>query len=378
MGYSKRVRIGMRLRKLRKNGGNMKRKKKEVLFYAMTVLGCVVAMTIVVTAAIMIYDKIRDRKENEDAIQASTGANIISYSQEEVDLMLADAVAQAEDNMREQVSEDILNQIRMDLEAGTSTVQTLRPLYPNHIVVVSNSVFHFVPIRDDLKKSSLLQENLHLLESGELQYIENGEVTSHKGIDVSRYQGSINWEKVAASGVEYAFIRVGIRGYGQEGNLVLDERFDQNAKNALAAGIKVGVYFFSQAITVEEALEEADMVLDAIEGYDITYPIVYDVEKTSDKTGRMNQISVEQRTLMARTFIDRIKEAGYTPMIYANMEMWSVLIDMSEFEDVEKWFAYYDTDLYFPYEYAVWQYSDTGRIDGITGDVDLNISFKEW
>ena len=138
------------------------------------------------------------------------------------------------------------------------------------------------------------------------------------------------------------------------------------------------MYFFSQAITDEEALEEADLVLDAIAGYDVSYPIVYDVEKTSEASGRMNQLSVEDRTRMAHIFIDRIKEAGYTPMIYANMEMWSVLINMAEFEDVDKWFAYYDTDLYFPYEYAIWQYSDTGRIDGIGGDVDLNISFKEW
>ena len=118
--------------------------------------------------------------------------------------------------------------------------------------------------------------------------------------------------------------------------------------------------------------------MEAIAGYDITYPIVYDVEKTGAKEGRMNQISKEERTKMAQIFIDRIREAGYTPMIYSNMEMWSVLIDMAAFEDVEKWFAYYSSDVYFPYEYAIWQYSDTGRIDGINGDVDLNISFKEW
>ena len=244
--------------------------------------------------------------------------------------------------------------------------------------VVSNGKFHFVPIRDDLKKHGLLEENLEVLENGELQYVQDGNVVSHKGIDVSRYQGDIDWEKVAASGVEYAFIRVGVRGYGEEGRIVLDEKFEDNVKGATAAGVKVGVYFFSQAITDEEALEEADMVLGAIDGYDVTYPIVYDVEKTSAAHGRMNQLSVEDRTRMARIFVDRIKEAGYTPMIYSNMEMWSVLIDMASFEDIEKWFAYYKTDLYFPYEYAVWQYTDKGTVDGIKGDVDLNISFKEW
>ncbi|MBD5497847.1 MAG: hypothetical protein HDR11_08800 [Lachnospiraceae bacterium] len=353
----------------------MNRKKKEITFYIMTILACLVAMTVVVVAALLIYDKIRQKDE---AVEANAEIDVVMYSEEEVNLMLAEAVAQAEQSAREETADSILNQLLQSLEGGTSTVATLRPFYPNHIVVVSNGRFHFVPIRDDLKQHSLLQENLQVLETGELQYVENGEVISHKGIDVSRYQGNIDWNKVAAQGVEYVIIRVGIRGWGQEGTLVLDEKFEDNIKGASAAGLKVGVYFFSQAITDEEALEEADLVLEAIAGYDVSYPIVYDVEKTSEASGRMNQLSVEDRTRMAHIFIDRIKEAGYTPMIYANMEMWSVLINMAEFEDVDKWFAYYDTDLYFPYEYAIWQYSDTGRIDGIGGDVDLNISFKEW
>ncbi len=354
----------------------MKRKKKEILFYIGSVFGCLVAMTIVVVAALFIYDKVKGKQE--EAVDAASENVLISYSQEEVDLMVAEAVASAEDAARMEVSDDILSQIQTELEGGNTVVETLRPLYPNHIVVVSNGQFHFVPIRDDLKKHSLLQENIQVLESGEMQYVQNGEVISHKGIDVSRYQGNIDWNKVAAAGVEYAFIRVGVRGYGQEGRIVLDEMFEANVQGASAAGIKVGVYFFSQAVTEEEALEEANIVLEAIDGYDVTYPIVYDVEKTGEKTGRMNQISKEERTKMAQIFINRIREAGYTPMIYSNMEMWSVLIDMAAFEDVEKWFAYYSSDVYFPYEYAIWQYSDTGRIDGINGDVDLNISFKDW
>lgn len=355
----------------------MNRKKKEVLFYVTTVVSCLVAMTIVVIAALLIYDRLV-KKQEEDALEAAAVTEQITYSGDEVDLMLAEAIALAENQTREQVSEEILSQIADSLTEGTSTVETLRPLYPEHIVVVSNGRFHFVPIRDDLKKHTLSAENLVQLENGELQYMQEGSVVSHKGIDVSRYQGDIDWEKVAASGVEYAFIRVGVRGYGEEGNIALDDKFEENAREAAAAGIKVGVYFFSQAITDEEALEEAEIVLEAVEGLDVTYPIVYDVEKTSAAHGRMNQLSVEDRTRMARIFIDRIREAGYTPMIYSNMEMWSVLIDMSAFEDVEKWFAYYKADLYFPYEYAVWQYSDKGSVEGIQGDVDLNISFKTW
>ncbi len=361
---------------LQNKGISMKRKKKEILFYIMTIISCLVAMTVVVIAALLIYDKVREKADA--AVDASAEVEAISYSQDEVNLMLAEAVASAENTTKVQVSDSILSEIQGGLESGNSVVETLRPLYPDDIVVVSNGQFHFVPIRDDLKQHNLLQENLQVLENGMLQYVENGEVVSHMGIDVSRYQGDIDWNKVAAAGVEYAFIRVGVRGYGEEGKILLDEKFEDNIVGANAAGIKVGVYFFSQAVTEAEALEEANVVLEAVSGHEVSYPIVYDVEKTGAKDGRMNQLTVEERTKMARIFIDRIKEAGYTPMIYSNMEMWSVLIDMAAFEDVEKWFAYYDTDLYFPYEYAIWQYSDKGRIDGINADVDLNISFKEW
>lgn len=354
----------------------MNRKKKELLFYVMTIISCLVAMTIVVIAALLIYDRVL--KKEEDVVDVSADAGQAIYSQEEVDEMLEKAVLEVEGAAKEQASDAILSQIAESLTAGTTTVETLRPLYPNDIVVVSNGRFHFVPIRDDLKKHSLVKENLQVLESGEFQYVENGEVISHKGIDVSRHQGDIDWGKVAASGVEYAIIKVGARGYGEEGNIILDPKFEENISGAIAAGIKVGVYFYTQAITEEEAIEEANLVLEAIKGYELDYPVVYDVEKTSKASGRMNQLTVEERTKMAKIFINKIKEAGYTPMIYSNMEMWSVLIDMAQFEDVEKWFAYYGPSLYFPYEYAMWQYSDTGRVDGIQGDVDLNISFREW
>ena len=357
----------------------MKPKKKEIVFYVVTIICCLLATTVLVVAVLLVYNRLQKKNGNEDeATQAMANAEVISYTQEELDRMLVEAVETAEASTRAQVSEDILSQIENNLKDGKSVVETLRPLYPDDIVVVSNGRFHFVPIRDDLKKHNLLEENLKVLENGEVQYEVDGEITSHKGIDVSKYQGDIDWEKVAKAGVEYAIIRVGVRGYGKEGKIVLDEKFESNLKGATQAGILVGVYFFSQAITEEEALEEAQTVLDAISGYSITYPIVYDVEKTSASEGRMNQLTVEERTKMARIFIDKIKEAGYTPMIYSNMEMWTVLLDMTAFEDVEKWFAYYNTDLYFPYDYAIWQYTDKGTIDGIKGDVDLNISFKKW
>ncbi len=355
----------------------MRQKKKEVAFYLITVLSCLFAMTVVVIAALLIYDKVKENSK-QPAQEVMGDVEEITYSQEDVDRMLAETIRSIEDQTKTQVSTEILTKIENGLSQGETVVATLRPLYPNNILVVSNGAFHFVPIRDDFKKHSLKQANINVLETGEMQYIEEGQVVSHKGIDVSKFQGKIDWNKVAADGVEYAFIRLGIRGYGSEGKIVLDDMFHQNVKGAQAAGIKVGVYFFAQAITEAEALEEAEFVLEEISSYKLDYPIVYDVEKVNSSSGRMNQLSVEERTNVTLTFLNKIKDAGYTPMIYANMEMLSVLIDMESLEGFDKWFAYYDTSLYFPYEYAVWQYSEKGKVDGIDTNVDMNISFKEW
>lgn len=355
----------------------MTQKKKEITFYMTTIISCLVAMIVVVIAALLIYDRIREKADDKEAQEALANAPI-TYTQEEVDAMLAQAVSDAQEQASQETRERVLADLEESLINGPSTVQALRPFYPNDIVVVSNNVFHFVPINDNLKKHSLAQENIQVLENGEMQYVQDGQVVSHKGIDVSKYQGSIDWEKVAADGVEFAIIRLGYRGYGKEGTLVEDETFKTNIAGANAAGIKVGVYFFAQAITEEEALEEARFVLDLIAPYKVDFPVVYDVEKTKEKSGRMNQLTQEERTRMAITFLNAIREAGYTPMLYGNMEMLSVLIDVDQLEEYEKWYAYYGSQLYFPYEYSMWQYSEEGVVDGIKEKVDLNISFKMW
>ena len=215
------------------------------------------------------------------------------------------------------------------------------------------------------------------MDNGFVEYVENGTVVSHKGIDVSKHQGEIDWAQVAADGIEFAFIRVGNRGYGT-GAIVEDPQFAANIVGASTNGIKVGVYFFSQAITVEEAQEEAKFVLDKIAPYKITCPVVLDVEKVSDSEARMNKISKEQRTANTIAFLEAIEAAGYKSMLYHNMEMGTLMLDMTQLEDYEKWFAYYNKDIYYPYEFGVWQYSDKGKVNGINTNVDLNISFHLW
>ena len=362
-----------------------KRKKNNTIASILVMTGCLLVLVLVTYVAGILYSWIDSKFQNNandlaaaaeagSQTEESTQEVVKTYTQEEVDALIAEAKQQAEDEEENK----ILSGIRDGLTSGTTKVETLRPYYPNELVVVSNGTFNFVPINENLQKNDYALENLNILEDGEVQYMQDGQVVSHKGIDVSKHQGNIDWTKVAADGVEFASIRVGLRGYGTEGKLVEDEYFEQNVKGALQAGIKVGVYFYSQAITDEELLEEANLVLEKVKPYNIELPIVFDVEKVSGGKGRANELSVEERTRLAALFCQTIQDAGYKPMIYHNMEMGTLMLDLGQLEQYDKWFAYYNDDLYYPYAYKVWQYSEKGAVDGINEEVDLNIWFGDF
>ena len=198
------------------------------------------------------------------------------------------------------------------------------------------------------------------------------------GIDVSIHQGDIDWEKVAEDGVDYAIIRVGGRGYGREGNMYDDVNFEKNIEGALEAGLDVGVYYFSQAITVAEAREEAEYVLEHIEGYDITYPVVFDWERIGGSEARTYGLETDILCKIANTFCGMIEEAGYKPMVYFNSYCGYVKYNLSKISDYAFWFARYNDYPGFYYDFDMWQYSDTGSVSGIKGNVDLNISFRNF
>ncbi len=302
-------------------------------------------------------------------------AGSVVYSQEELENMLSSAVAEAQQQARTEIFGSIRDNIRNSLDAGDKPLDALRLILQDDLVVASGGRYYVVPINRELKMHDLKEENLNILESGEYQYMKDGQVVSYKGIDVSQHQGVIDWEQVAADGVQFAFIRAAYRGYGASGKLVADTYFDANVKGALENGIKVGVYVFSQAITPEEAVEEANFVLERIAPYNIECPVVYDVETIAGDNGRMNEISLEDRTNHALLFCQTIEQAGYRPMIYYNTEMGAVKLDLETLEGYDKWFAAYTDEFYYPYAYDVWQYTSTGKVAGIKGNVDLNISF---
>ncbi len=259
-------------------------------------------------------------------------------------------------------------------EDGEGTLAMLRNTFKENIVYYDGQ-YRFADINTSLKQNELVKENFGLDENNFITYSESGKVISKKGIDVSKYQGDIDWKKVKADGIDYAIIRVGYRGYGS-GLIVEDENAKTNMKNANAAGVKIGVYFFSQAINEKEAVEEAEYVAKIIKKYDIDYPVVFDTEEISGDTSRTEELSVEDRTDITIAFCDKIEELGYKPMVYANIKWFVTALDMARLEKYDKWYAYYDSKLYFPYKISMWQYSDSGDVDGISGNVDMNISFE--
>lgn len=209
-------------------------------------------------------------------------------------------------------------------------------------------------------------------------YDENNKVTGKFGIDVSEFQGEeIDWQQVKSAGVEFVILRLGYRAYGENGELVLDAMYEKNVRDALDAGLEVGVYFFSQAITSGEAEEEAQFVLDHVRPYEITGPVVFDTEEIKWDTARAEGNTPEEYTQFCRIFCDRIKEAGYDPMIYCNLKWMAFKLDMEQLAGYDFWYAdYYDVPQ-CPYDYEMWQYSETGVVPGINGNVDLNLWFQE-
>lgn len=204
---------------------------------------------------------------------------------------------------------------------------------------------------------------------------EDEEYTSRLGVDVSVYQGNIDWQKVKAAGYDFAILRLGYRGYGSTGSLNIDETFHNNIKGAQDAGLDVGVYFFAQAISEEEAIEEANFVIENLEGYELQLPIAYDPESILHDVARTDDVTGEQFTKNTKVFCDTIESAGYDSMIYANMLWEAYKLDLEYLSKYPIWYADYELFPQTPYNFFMWQYTNVGQVDGISGDVDINIQF---
>lgn len=212
-------------------------------------------------------------------------------------------------------------------------------------------------------------------EQGRFSYYEDGNLVSQTAVDVSDLQGKIDWERVSEDGIDFAMIRLGRRGY-TEGNIYLDNYYYENVSGVQSEGMPFGVYFFSQAITEDEAIEEANFVIKHLSGSGISYPVVFDHEPVESADGRANNLSKNELTHITKAFCQKIEDAGYTPMIYGNafdMER----LNLNDLKGIDVWYAEYESSQPTgQFDFAMWQYSSTANVSGINTQADLSILFK--
>lgn len=197
------------------------------------------------------------------------------------------------------------------------------------------------------------------------------------GVDVSEYQGTIDWQQVAAAGVKFAMVRVGYRAWGSQGELHEDACWVNNLKGAKDAGLQLGVYFFSQAISVEEAKEEAQFVLQLLDGMALDMPVVFDWETVSSAEARTAGMTRSKLNACAMAFCREIERAEYEPLVYFNQDMAKRMFDLQQIQDAGYgfWLAMYSDAMTYPYKLTMWQYSSVGNVPGISTNVDLNLYF---
>ncbi len=264
-----------------------KNRMTKIIFYIMAIL-------LTATTALSIYTTynmniLRDQMTDVAAMDTSASASSGNQTEQ---INIPDDYTLISNEQLEAVKNDsyylgrdnLLESIRTMMENGDTTLRMLRALYPEQLIYVDSSGYIFKDINKDLAMNDFEDKGFNIITEGEngiptkVEYYEDDKLVSYTGIDVSKHNGTIDWAKVKAAGIDFAMIRVANRGYGSEGKLLEDDMFEKNAAAANQNKIPVGVYIFSEAITVEEALEEANLVISKIEPYDITYPVVIDIE----------------------------------------------------------------------------------------------------
>ena len=268
----------------------------------------------------------------------------------------------------------ILLDIQSSFESGNSTISMLRDLFPGDLVVMWEGRYYFYPVDRNLQMNPFSATDFKLVENGGMEYIgEDPSVKVNRGVDVSSLNGEIDWTKVSEDRIAFAMIRAAVRN--SDGELERDEMFEENMNGAKSVGIRTGCYVDLDAAAEEDAGKIADFVLEhlGMTQQEMGAPIAVRVQ-IPDNSSSLSGHTREEWTQGVKAFCSKIKKAGYEPVIYANTAAFHMLLNMSELEEFDKWIADYGDYLYFPYKFRCWQYSLKGTVDGIEGDVALDLS----
>ena len=254
------------------------------------------------------------------------------------------------------------------------------PTASGEVVTINDSVMGDIEIQTvkGAEVNTYTAEGLQYDENGTPSYYEDGKKISHLGVDLSEYQGDADFEAMKNAGVEFVMLRIGGQYYGDEGGLYEDGAFDTNYEKAKAAGLKVGAYFFSQAINAEDAAKEANYTIQKLNGRSLDYPIGFDWENIAEEAARTDSVTGDQLTDIAESFCDTVTQAGYKAIVYSNTSQMLIMYDFETMKDYDFWLADYREFPTMYYKFDMWQYSKEGTIDGVEGTVDLNLSFTDF
>ena len=324
----------------------------NILFMCM-ITAASLAMTVILFVRL---ERLRSEKQVEGSIYTDSQIEKIRYG-----------AAQAERNR-------LLLEIQSSFESGNSTISMLRNLFPGDLVVMWEGRYYFYPVDRNLQTNPFSETDFAQGENGGMDYIgENAGVSVNRGVDVSALNGEIDWPKVAEEQIAFAMIRAASRN--TEGALEQDERFQENMSSAKSVGIRTGCYVDLDADSEKEAEEIAEFVLSnlSMTQKEMGAPVAVRVQ-IPDHSSSLSGQTREEWTQGVRAFCAKIKKAGYEPVIYANTAAFNMLLNMAELEEYDKWIADYGDYLYFPYKFRCWQYSLKGTVNGIEGDVALDLS----
>ncbi len=244
------------------------------------------------------------------------------------------------------------------------------------LIVHDNGTEEWVSINQYLARNDYDYSGL-VYQKPLMKYYENNTRVSYAGVDISKTQDYVDFLELRRAGIDFVMLRLGQRGYSS-GEITMDEYFMDNLKRASEAGLDVGVYFFSQAVTVEEAEEEAQFVIDTISENKIQYPVVFAMDTIPNEVSRIDSLDKMQRTNIALAFMDKIKENGYFPMIYGDKEWLIQKLSLGSMIGYDVWLSQEMDIPDYPYQFVMWQYTTHGSIAGIAGDANLNICFIDY
>ena len=349
---------------------------------------CILAITLLINSE-SIQKKVNGLKNMNQAVEETeTGtdenAQLLTQMDQSVDELVSGSTLTSDElsfwnDEEETATQDADTQD--DEAVGTVTEEVLEEVDPstdgNHtLIVYENGEEEWVAINSYLNLHKYDFSGL-VYEDPFMKYFENSAKLSYAGVSISKEEGYVDFNKLKKAGIQYVMIRLGQRGYGS-GQVSLDENYSDNMKRANDASLDLGVYFYSQAITEAEAVEEANFVIEHLKEYKITFPVAFVMEKIVGDSSRIENLTVNERTKIAASFLSTIEAAGYNGVLYGNKEWMLKQLDLTKLKDYDTWLSQNSDIPDYPYQFTMWEYTKTNNVDGIAGNANLSISFIDY